>query len=812
MHTRAVSRTRFALLLSSCLAFAGCDTEGASGSSCTVTKSDAGDSAVITCEDGTKTVISATAMGSSCMVSMQSTGEKKITCGDGSTVVVSDGKDGSKGDKGDKGDPGTMGSQGAEGSQGPEGQTGQTGRSALLAAAGLALEITEVSIPDDRRPLIKLTIKDGSGHALDRTGGMTPGAVSVNFVLAHLSTADGSVGEYVPYNTASVNGATVENTPPALASALQPRAENNGTWTELDPNAGTYSYRFNQVLPENYDKTKTHTLALYASRTYQAVAYVANPIKHFRPDGMEVTEKREVVSSAACNKCHNTLREHGGSRRELGLCITCHVGGMADPESGNSLEMSQMIHKIHSGRRLPSVVAGTPYKIIGFNNSVHDYSEINFPQALQNCATCHQGQNGDHWKTALNRAACNGCHDRVSYLTPAPTGYTLHTGGQQTTDTLCANCHAEGMGPIATLESDVVKVHKRRDELPLRDSQGQFDSAAPVLTGSVVSVTNTGPTESPVVRFTVAVNGQPYDILAMGNALNRLRFTFAGPTSDFTGYVQYVAQQATGAVGTLAAGSTAGEFTWTVANGVTMTTIATACGTQPAGSFAIGMEGRITANASLANNTQVSVNYAMHNQVAYFAVTDTLAPRREAVVVGNCNNCHEDLAAHGGSRNDPQYCVLCHTANLNTTNIPAPSVGSTKLTTSLRLSHMIHRIHTGEAGVNPFIIGSDDFSEVLFPGELKHCTNCHVPSHYKLPLPTLLPTKLTQIDSNKARVPSTDYFIQATTGACTGCHDSNDTLAHAEAMTTSTGKESCAVCHGTGASYDVDVVHATPGL
>ena len=54
--------------------------------------------------------------------------------------------------------------------------------------------------------------------------------------------------------------------------------------------------------------------------------------------------------------------------------------------------------------------------------------------------------------------------------------------------------------------------------------------------------------------------------------------------------------------------------------------------------------------------------------------------------------------------------------------------------------------------------------------------------------------------------------MQATGAACTGCHDSDDAVAHVTAMTTSDGKESCAVCHGSGAAYDVDVVHATPGL
>lgn len=804
MHGRVVNLCRVALSLFLWLTSASCGDDDIDASGCTVSKTDAGDGAIITCRDGSRTVIELPeTSGGACTASTDSAGVKKITCSDGSTIELKDGRDGEKGEQGEPG---------AKGADGEDGELGGSGRSALLAGAGLALEITEVTIPDDRRPVVKLTVKDQAGHPLDRTGALTPGAVSVNFVLAYLASSDGTVGEYVPYNTASVNGTMVGSDAPALESATQARGENNGEWTELEVSEGGYSYRFNQALPEGFDGSKTHTLAVYASRTYEGVAYVANPIKHFRPDGEEVTETREVVTTEACNNCHNTLRLHGGSRRELGLCITCHVQGTADPESGNSLQLSEMVHKIHSGSALPSVVAGTPYRIIGFNQAVHDYSSVTFPQALQNCTTCHQGADSDRWKTALTRAACNGCHDRVSYVNPPPAGYTLHTGGQLLTDMLCVNCHAEGMGPIASLETDVVKVHKRRDELPLRDMQGQVVSEAPVLTGNIISVTDTGPADSPVVTFSIAVNDEPYDILAMGNALNRLRFTFAGPTTDYTGYVTYTAQ-GSGAVGTLAPGGSAGEFTWTVPGGVTMTTIATACGTDAAGSFAVGMEGRMTQNASLPNNMEVSVNYPMHNKVAYFSVDGSdVQPRRLPVTVENCNNCHEDLAAHGGSRNDPEYCVLCHNANKDTTDVPAPPAGSTKLTSSVRMSHMVHRIHIGANGSNPYIIAGHDFSEVVFPGEPKQCTNCHVPSHYELPLPNLLPTKLTQIDDTGTRVPATDYFIQATSAACTGCHDSDDSVAHVQAMTTSTGKESCAVCHGAGATHDVDVVHATPGL
>lgn len=816
MRTTLIGPWYYCCVVLGCVfAAVGCGGEaGSKGSSCTVEQRDGGAAAIV-CEDGSSAVVPRAS--GSCTIKSSSDGTKTINCSDGTSLTVPVDKDagvkngavGPAGPPGAKGDPGETGSQGEPGTDGSQ---GNSGRSAFVAGAGLKLEIKQVEIPEDRQPVVSLQIRDANNAPLDRAGVYTQGAVSVSFVLAHLSSSDGKVGEYVPYNTASVTGAMVGSDAPVLASATQPRAENNGTWTEVDASIGTYSYRFNQVLPENYDKTKTHTLAIYASRTYSGVQYAANPIHHFRPDGQDVTERREIATTEACNACHSTLRAHGGGRRELGLCITCHVDGMNDPESGHSLDMAQMIHKIHSGSKLPSVVAGTPYKIIGYMNSVHDYSKVVFPQNIVNCSTCHRGgADSDRWKTST-RSACGSCHDLVSFTSPAPMGHTVHTGSQQTTDELCGNCHNEGMGPFVSLETDVVKVHRRLDEMPVRDlNSNAIISTPPKLSGEITSVTSTGPTDRPVINFKVMVDDQPYDILA--TPLNRLRFTFAGPTTDYAGYYTYTAQ-GSGSSGAVAAGANPGEFTWTPADGVTMDSIATLCGTDAEGSFAVGMEGRISGSATRSDGTTASpVYFIMHNPVFYFAVTDTeVVKRREAVVVERCNNCHEDLAAHGGARNDPEYCVLCHTANKDTTNIPAPSVGDTKLTTSLRMSHMIHRIHTGEHGSREYTIGSDDFSEVLFPGDRKDCTLCHVPSHYELPLPPLLPSYMTQIDSNKARVMNTEYYMQATTAACTGCHDSSDSVAHAESMTTAMGAESCTTCHGAGSAFDIDVVHARLGL
>jgi OmcA/MtrC family decaheme c-type cytochrome len=95
------------------------------------------------------------------------------------------------------------------------------------------------------------------------------------------------------------------------------------------------------------------------------------------PAGGAPTNTRDVIRTATCNKCHDQLAFHGGSRRSLDLCIMCHTPQTTDPDTGNTLDMKVFVHKLHMGSGLPSVKAGTPYQIIGFNQAV--WSTVNLP-------------------------------------------------------------------------------------------------------------------------------------------------------------------------------------------------------------------------------------------------------------------------------------------------------------------------------------------------------------------------------------------------------------------------------------------------
>ncbi len=47
---------------------------------------------------------------------------------------------------------------------------------------------------------------------------------------------------------------------------------------------------------------------------------------------------------------------------------------------------------------------------------------------------------------------------------------------------------------------------------------------------------------------------------------------------------------------------------------------------------------------------------------------------------------------------------------------------------------MIHSIHRGEQLENGFTVGSHDYSDVVYPGDLRNCDTCHVNNSQQVPV------------------------------------------------------------------------------
>lgn len=713
-----------------------------------------------------------------------------------------------EGPAGPVGPPGDPGAPGATGDGGMTGAPGEAGVGPWLTQPGVAITVTDLAFAQGNAT-VRFSLADGSGAPLDASGRLTDGSVAVSFVLAQLAVgSDGSPGQYTAYTTKQV-------TSDSGAMATQIEAESAGTLAAVDVTHGTYAYTF-AAATTGLDPALTQTVGALAVRTTQSGQAIGNATFSVVPNG-GTPLAREEVTDGNCNRCHRALSMHGGRWTKPEQCILCHQPQASDPYSGNTLDFKVMIHKIHDGAGLPSVVAGTPYQIVGHAQSVNDFSTVEFPEpapiptagpsgivasGTQRCTACHAGAQGDRWKTAPGMAACTSCHDNISFTQPVPAGMVLHGGGVQPNNAPCGVCHP-ATGSIAGI-ADLHLV-------------GLLSPTATTVALAIQSMTNTAPGQTPTMTFTATVNGAPAT-----SPLTSLTATIAGPNTDYT--TEWQAKiQGSGSVGSLTlVDASTGTYSYV---------FPTAIPASATGSYTVGLEGYLQPNAS-------SPHYAAVNPVFAFAVTDaTPQPRRQIVALDNCNNCHHALSAHGGSRTNPQYCVLCH----NPANYDSPGAPRFQTTTSvgaeaLDFRHMLHKIHAGTKLGEAYVIGGyplpsatnpagtqNNFAEIRYPAPLTACDACHTNRSWTLPMtasPAYAPTTFGFMSCDPAAGSNASAYcanpfwtvtstaqVQPQTSVCTSCHDAPYTLAHAQVNTTPSGAEACATCHGPGMAYEA---HGAP--
>lgn len=333
----------------------------------------------------------------------------------------------------------------------------------------------------------------------------------------------------------------------------------------------------------------TYTIGLELRKDYRVGLETyrdpGNATIDFLLGGATTLEPREVVTLANCNQCHTELRAHGDNRDRITNCLLCHTSGAEDRNTpgvaggtpGVAIDFKVMIHKIHAGRHLPSVLGVTtnpngtrkydapkrPYQLIGYNDSVADFSTVSFPawpsfytgmprdqghtlltpaqQSLENtmraapveCAKCHGDPDGDGALPAPAQseliwaqptiAACASCHDDwvPDHLYTA-NGQTMPI---QRDNAACKDCHRVSGTPL-----DVVDAHRH----PLVDPsvvQGVVFDVTSVVDRAPNGATNGKfePGDEVEIVFQVKNNaGTPI----AASALSRIETILSGPTTN----------------------------------------------------------------------------------------------------------------------------------------------------------------------------------------------------------------------------------------------------------------------------------------
>jgi hypothetical protein len=268
----------------------------------------------------------------------------------------------------------------------------------------------------------------------------------------------------------------------------------------------------------------TYTVWLWVSETLKVgnaqFRDVANFSFDFPFNTSGPAQSRQVITATACNACHVRIQAHGGGRADIPEnCSMCHTPGAVDrtvnarsstacntdsdcagnaagyefcayvggspqnqcvlaidPTPGQTIDFAPMVHEIHFGRLLEgyaqrnNLVAPSKLSIVGFSNSVNDFSDYLLPQDVRNCTTCHRDAGGTcsstkpcgigqscQGGTCVNVAwlnpsarACISCHDADDATAHAAINTWQSPDGPVES---CTVCHGDGA------EFSVDKVH-----------------------------------------------------------------------------------------------------------------------------------------------------------------------------------------------------------------------------------------------------------------------------------------------------------------------------------------------------------------
>jgi OmcA/MtrC family decaheme c-type cytochrome len=665
---------------------------------------------------------------------------------------------------------------------------------------GLTMKVVSANIAQDGTISVDYKITDPKGLPLDPAGITTPGAVSVSFLCAYIPKGQ---TQFLSYTTRA------QTSPITKVTALQAGADSGGTSKQVADGEFVYTFKTKAAGASNtaWDPTATHRVGIYGSRNLTEFDLGTNyddDTLTWIPAGGVPTNTRDVVRTPTCNKCHDSLAFHGGSRRSMELCIMCHTPQTVDPDTGNTLDMKVFVHKLHMGAQLPSVIAGTPYQIIGFNQAVSDWSTVNLPSDPRRCVFCHEdtkvtgATQSNNWITNPSRAACGACHDDVNFATGQN-----HVNLPQVSDSQCTQCHI----PQGELEFDasIIGAHTVPTESLTR----------PGIVVNIVKVDNGVAGKAPTVSFTVQdFKGNGITMAQLTGGSNRLALVLAGPASDY-GYTSfgsdvttpgYVSENPVPTAKCANDGSCTYTFTHSIPANAT-------------GTYAIGIEARRGITLLAGTTQQQTSEYGAVNKVFYFSVDGSkVAPRRKVVDIAKCNGCHSTLSLHGENRNQIEQCVLCHNPSENDISVRKVATNPADKALppqSVNFALMIHKIHTGETmqSLNQTytIVGyggsHNDFSDVRYPAmtltggvaNTASCYMCHVTG-----TEGIFPIGKNNVLDTQGRISP----VPATTSACTACHMKLSALAHAVAQTDPKFGESCDVCHAAGADFDVTKEHA----
>ena len=675
-------------------------------------------------------------------------------------------------------------------------------------------EITSAEL--NGMPVVEFQITDEFGLPIE---GLTQGQ-NVEFSFTVNKLVPGSGGELTSWSTYMVaDDEGMEN--------ISAGTYSDGTLEELG--GGSYRFTFNDPLDVisgiAFEPELTHRVGMEVrdAEVFGGEPETFDTAFNIVPATGETEgiPTKSIVEQQNCTSCHGDeeFAFHGGARRSVEQCVSCHQPGKIDGGGINaSLDFATMVHKIHAGENLTQNYEFCGFGCERFGAPPDNFNHVVYPQSTKNCTTCHNPENpatpqASNIDSKATAQVCASCHDDLAFDETGLTNANRnHIGLAQPNET-CEACHS----PTGLLQGNLA--------YHVIDSQ----EAAKRFSYNILDVNNTSEGQSPVVTFSITdpTNGDaPYDIAAdapFAGDGTRLAMALAWPNTDYTNVANDAGTDITGRPAgqpvsiSLADGSGVlpsyiadnGDGTFTVDTSLLSTPLVVPSTMPALGSGTVMIEGHPAADFDFDGVYDDEVPATSATQA--FAITDASAQsRRNIVSIENCQTCHamnDGLALHGGNRSgNIEACATCHTPNatdlfrrpvdedgeVNSMNMAAID-GLEDRTVSL--GYMVHAIHAAsvrEEGYVAYGFGGTphDYSDASYPRSPADCQACHDGDTYTLPLAS--ERLAVTVDSNAtvtgnsffganaffpgmdaAADPTDDNNVSAETAACASCHNSD---------------------------------------
>ncbi|RTR34841.1 OmcA/MtrC family decaheme c-type cytochrome [Shewanella atlantica] len=750
-------------------------------------------------------------------------------------LTACDGDDGKDGAPGEPGTPGTPGTPGL-----PAGSFTNTVNSAADFVLTLAPADIVVVGTEDFSLKFTVTGKNTKGEAVPFVG---LDKVALYVTNQTVNTTD-TGAPMLWANNALTNefGSSMYCTPTGKATARGGAEVDACTLVEDAENPGTYtgSWVHDGNAPVVLADGDPNTLYRVMIRSYNVVdsqgegisdKLLSTPLDFNPSTGELAVSTKDIVSNAACIKCHTKMEGYGeGDVRIANIgahhnyqkvenCITCHnpayAGGQDDPEKGFNANFNAMIHTIHAGHHLADELTG---------EALDEFGEIAFPAELNECMTCHDGASG--WNDNVYAEACQGCHMDVDFTTGEN-----HRGIVPGSDAACSGCH--GAGSLSPVIAHSVGGRDKVAEKFVIEIQSAVVEASATLDMSYLTVTSQ-----------VTMNGVPVDAATYAAITDYMtnsgRGFLIGRLNPDTGAVAH----GYGAAGSFKMPFTGGVMTaGMLVNKTEFDTVDLVGPIYATAEVQLCSEDEMIVKCTLDEDGDVNeLAVANSAPVKYFNLSDSGAvevaariadPDRTTISEAKCNTCHGNLTHVKGTHGATEFtqCMACHSENLGSRPSYHPSVtfktdevdadgeaiweAVEGLTYANRdLVTVAHRFHSGNWDGTPLVYRDADGELHGYPAVQTNCSECHKDG-----------AELFGADggltSGKRSIQISDTgFISPVAEACRTCHAHSGpaALAHFksngayvegdEGSTADLPVESCSTCHGEGKQYGIDVMHA----